>query len=46
MKLEPEFEERLELIKVEAEGRTAALKAKLDEVMRHADAIGAALGAA
>ena len=44
--LEREFEERLELIKVEAEGRTAALKAKLDEVTRRADAAGAALGAA
>ena len=44
--LERKFEERLELIRVEAEGRTAALKAKLDEAMRCADAVGAALGVA
>ena len=46
LNLEREFEERLELIKVEAEGRTAALKAKLDEVTRRGDAAQAALGAA
>ena len=44
--LEREYGERLELIRVEAEGRTAALMAKLDEVTRHADASGAALVAA
>ena len=44
--LEREYEERVELIRVEAEGRTAALKAKLDEMTRRADASGAALGAA
>ena len=44
--LEREYEERLELIRVEAEGRTAALKARLDEATRRADAAGAALGAA
>ena len=44
LNLERELEERLELIKVEAEGRTTALNAKLDEVMRRADAARAALG--
>ena len=43
--LECEYEERLELIRVEAEGRTTTLKAKLDEVTQRADAAGAALGA-
>ena len=44
--LEREFEERLELIQVEAEGRSAALGAKLDEVTRRVDATRASLGAA
>ena len=44
--LEREFGERLELTKVEAEGRTTTLKAKLDEVTRRADTAGAALGVA
>ena len=44
--LEREFEERLGLIRVEAEGRTAALRAKLEEVSRRADASRAALDVA
>ena len=43
--LEHENEESLELIRVEEEGRTATLKAKLDEVTRCADAVGAGHGA-
>ena len=46
LNLEREFKERLELIKVEAEGRTTALKSKLDEVTWRGDAAQAALGAA
>ena len=34
------------MIRVEAEGRTAALRAKLEEVMRRADASQATLGVA
>ena len=34
LNLEREFEERLELIRVEAEGRTAAMRAKLEEAAR------------
>ena len=41
--LEREFEEKLGLIRVEAEGRTAVLRAKLQEVTRGADAFRAAL---
>ena len=44
--LKREYGERLELIRVEAEDRTTALKAKLDEVTRRADAFGATLGTA
>ena len=43
LNLEHEFEERLELIRAEAEGRTAALRAKLEEATRRADASRAAL---
>ena len=46
MNLERELEERLGLIRVEAEGRTAALRAKLEEAMRRADASRAALDVA
>ena len=46
LNLEREFEERLGLIWVEAEGRTAALRAKLAEVTQRADASQAALGVA
>ena len=46
LNLEREFEERLGLIRVEAEGRTAALRAKLEEVTWRADASRAALGVA
>ena len=46
LNLEREFEERLELIRVEAEGRTAALRAKLEEATRRADASRAALDVA
>ena len=41
--LEREFEERLGLIRAEAEGRTAALRAKLEEATRRADALWNAL---
>ena len=44
--LEREYEARLELIRAEAEGRTAALRAKLAEVTRHANSSAAALSAA
>ena len=44
--LEREYEGRLELIGAEAEGRTAALTAKLAEVTRSADSSAVALGAA
>jgi len=44
--LEREYEVRLELIRAEAEGRTAALRAKLAEVTWGADSSAAALGAA
>ena len=37
LNLEHEFEERLELILAEAEGRTATLRAKLEEAMWRAD---------
>ena len=43
LNLEHEFEEKLGLIRAEAEGRTAALRAKLEEVTRRADASRAAL---
>ena len=43
LNLEREFEERLGLIRAEAEGRTAALRSKLEEVARRADASRAAL---
>ena len=43
LNLEREFEEWLGLIRVEAEGRTAALRAKLEEVTQRADASPAAL---
>ena len=43
LNLEHEFEERLELIRAEAEGRTAALRAKLEEARWRADAFRAAL---
>ena len=43
LKLEHEFEERLGLIRAEAEGRTAALRAKLEEATRRVDALRAAL---
>ena len=43
--LERQYEARLELIRAEAEGRTAALRAKLAEVTRSADSSAAALGA-
>ena len=42
--LERQYEARLELIRAEAEGRTAALRAKLAEVKRRADSSVAALG--
>ena len=44
MNLERELEERLGLIRVEADGRTAALRAKLEEATWRADASRAALG--
>ena len=43
---EHEYETRLGLIKAEAEGRTAALRAKLTEATRRADSSAAALSAA
>ena len=43
---EREYETRLGLIKAEAEGRTATLRAKLAEVTRGADLSAATLGAA
>ena len=43
---EREYETRLGMIRAEAEGRTAALRAKLTEVMRSADSSAAALSAA
>ena len=43
--LERQYEARLELIRAEAEGRTAALRAKLAKVTRGADLSAAALGA-
>ena len=43
---EREYETRLGLIKAEAEGRTAALRAKLAEVTRRADSSTAALSIA
>ena len=43
LNLEREFEERLGLIRTEAEGRTAALRAKLEEATRRVDALRAAL---
>ena len=46
LNLEREFEKRLGLIRVKAEGRTAALRAKLEEVTQRADASQAALGVA
>ena len=44
--LEREFEERLALIQTEAEGRTTALRTKLEEATRRVDALQAALEAA
>ena len=44
--LEREYGERLELVKAEAAGRTAALKTRLTEVTRQAEATAAALGSA
>ena len=41
--LEREFEERLALIRTEAEGRTTALRTKLEEAARRGDALRAAL---
>ena len=41
--LEREYEERLELIKAEAEGRTAALRTKLTEATQRAEATRASL---
>ena len=43
LNLEHKFEEKLGLIRAEAEGRTAALRAKLEEAVRRADASRAAL---
>ena len=43
LNLEHEFEEKLGLIRAEAEGRTAGLRAKLEEATRRADAFRAAL---
>ena len=43
LNLEHEFDEKLGLIRAKAEGRTAALMAKLEEAMRRADAFRAAL---
>ena len=43
LNLEREFEERLGLIRDEAEGRTAFLRVKLEEATRRADAFRAAL---
>ena len=40
LNLEHEFEEKLGLIQAEAEGRTAALRAKLEEAMRRANISG------
>ena len=42
--LEREYEERLELIKAEAAGRTAALRTRLTEATQRAEATTAALG--
>ena len=44
--LEREFQERLELIRIGAEGRTTALRTKLEEATRRVDALQAALEAA
>ena len=46
LNLEHEFEERLGFIRVEAEGRTAALRAKLEEETRWANASWASLDVA
>ena len=46
LSLEHEFEERLELIRAEAEGSTATLRAKLEEATRRADAFRAELASA
>ena len=43
LNLKHEFEEKLGLIRAEAEGRTAALRVKLEEATRRADAFRAAL---
>ena len=43
LNLEREFKERLELVRTEAEGRTNALRAKLEEATRQADALRVAL---
>lgn len=44
--LEHEYEERLELIRAEAAGRTAALRTRLTEATKRAEATAAALGSA
>ena len=44
--LEREYEERLELIKAEAVGRTAALRTRLTEAVQRAEATATALGTA
>ena len=44
--LEREYEERLELIKAEAAGRTAALRSRLTKAMQRAEASAAALSPA
>ena len=46
LNLERELKERLELVRTEAEGRTNALRAKLEEATRQADALRVALEAA
>lgn len=43
LNLERELKERLELVRTEAEGRTNALRAKLEEATRQADALRVAL---
>ena len=46
LNLELELKERLELVRTEAEGRTNALRAKLEEATRQADALRVTLEAA
>ena len=45
LNLEREFSERLELVRIEAEGRTTVLTTKLEEATRRFDALQAALEA-